>query len=46
MENKRSDTMRARRVIEEETSEGKMRLVTARTERGGCEEQGRLCPLV
>lgn len=46
MENKRSDTMRARKVIEEETSEGKMRLVTARTERGGCEEQGRLCPLV
>lgn len=46
MENKRSDTMRGRKVIEEETSEGKMRLVTARTERGGCEEQGRLCPLV
>lgn len=40
MENKRSDTMRARKVIEEETSEGKMRLVTARTKEGGVRSKG------
>lgn len=51
-EKKRSDTVGARKgeIIKEETAEGKVRLVTERTDsvqkERGVKKKGKLCPLV